>query len=173
MAITINGTGTITGISAGGLPDGSVVAADLASTLDLSGKTVTLPSGTGGVILQTQFAIKTSTATIASTTPSVISGLTVDIIPAHANNLIILIASVSSGYDSNNWGLGFYFGKDGSVIDGARADAQGRRASRSHHRQPSNCPADRPAIRGSSDQRASGSRRQRIPWHRGRPEGSG
>jgi hypothetical protein len=31
MAITINGTGTITGISAGGLPDGSIVAADLAA----------------------------------------------------------------------------------------------------------------------------------------------
>ena len=48
MAITINGSGTITGISAGGYPDGTVTEDDLASTLDLSGKTVTLPSGTGG-----------------------------------------------------------------------------------------------------------------------------
>ena len=31
MAITINGTGSITGLTAGGLPDGSVVAADIAS----------------------------------------------------------------------------------------------------------------------------------------------
>jgi len=31
MSITINGSGLITGISAGGLPDGSVTAADLAS----------------------------------------------------------------------------------------------------------------------------------------------
>lgn len=31
MAITINGTGTITGISAGGLPDGCVTADDIAS----------------------------------------------------------------------------------------------------------------------------------------------
>ena len=47
MAITINGSGSITGISAGGLPDGSVTAADLASSLDLSGKTITNmnPSG--------------------------------------------------------------------------------------------------------------------------------
>jgi len=44
MAITINGSGTITGITAGGLPDGAVTADDLASTLDLSGKTVTLPT---------------------------------------------------------------------------------------------------------------------------------
>ena len=63
MAITINGTGSITGLTAGGLPDGSVVAADLASSLDLTGKTVTLPSGTGGKILQvktTQYDTATS-----------------------------------------------------------------------------------------------------------------
>jgi len=63
MAITINGTGTITGISAGGLPDGSVTAADIESSLDLTGKTVTLPSGTGGKILQvktTQYDTTTS-----------------------------------------------------------------------------------------------------------------
>ena len=51
MAITINGTGSITGLTAGGLPNGSIVADDLASSLDLTGKTVTLPSGTGGKIL--------------------------------------------------------------------------------------------------------------------------
>jgi hypothetical protein len=55
MAIVINGSGSITGISAGGLPDSSVTADDIASgavtatkladTLDLTGKTVTLPSG--------------------------------------------------------------------------------------------------------------------------------
>ena len=49
MAITINGSGTITGVSAGGLPDGSVDADTLASTLDISGKTVTLPSDVGGI----------------------------------------------------------------------------------------------------------------------------
>ena len=31
MAITINGTGSITGLTAGGLPDGSITAADIAS----------------------------------------------------------------------------------------------------------------------------------------------
>jgi hypothetical protein len=35
-----------------GIADGTVTAAKLASTLDLSGKTVTLPSGTGGKVLQ-------------------------------------------------------------------------------------------------------------------------
>lgn len=41
MAITINGSGSITGISAGGLPDGSVTAADLADTY-------LTPTGDGG-----------------------------------------------------------------------------------------------------------------------------
>ena len=60
MPVTISGSGTITGITTGGLPDGSIAAGDLAdnavtagklaSTLDLSGKTVTLPSGTAGKI---------------------------------------------------------------------------------------------------------------------------
>ena len=44
MSITINGSGTLTGISAGGYPDATVTADDLAGTLDISGKTLTLPS---------------------------------------------------------------------------------------------------------------------------------
>ena len=39
MAITINGSGTLTGISAGGYPDASVTAADLASGLASQGIT--------------------------------------------------------------------------------------------------------------------------------------
>ena len=67
MAITINGTGTITGISAGGLPDNCVTADDLASTLDLSSNTVTLPSGTGGKILQIVQTEKTDTSALQVT----------------------------------------------------------------------------------------------------------
>ena len=67
MAITINGTGTITGISAGGLPANCITAADLATTLDLSSNTVTLPSGTGGKILQIVQTEKTDTSAIQVT----------------------------------------------------------------------------------------------------------
>jgi len=43
MAITINGSGSITGISAGGLPDGSVTNADLAnSTVTVNGTSIAL-----------------------------------------------------------------------------------------------------------------------------------
>lgn len=51
MAITISGLGTVTGLAAGGLPDGSITTAELASTLNLTGKTITLPSGVGGKVL--------------------------------------------------------------------------------------------------------------------------
>lgn len=66
MPITINGSGTITGISAGGYPDGSVTDADLASSLDLSGKTVTLPSGAGGKIVNVAQVTIDSTATLSA-----------------------------------------------------------------------------------------------------------
>ena len=46
MALELNGT---TGVSL--VQDGVVTAADLSSTLDLSGKTVTLPAGTGGKVI--------------------------------------------------------------------------------------------------------------------------
>ena len=96
MAITINGTGSITGLTAGGLPDGSVVAADLASSLDLTGKTVTLPSGTGGKVLQIESVILTNAfnQTITSTS-SVISGFTVDITKVSSTSDILVLAMLN------------------------------------------------------------------------------
>lgn len=47
--------------------NGTVQAADLASTLDLSGKTVTLPSGVGGKILKVTQSLNTSTASFNNT----------------------------------------------------------------------------------------------------------
>ena len=99
MAITINGTGSITGLTAGGLPDGSIVAGDLASSLDLTGKTVTLPSGTGGKILQVVQATKTDTFSDAQSPPYTdwvdVAGLSVSITPQSSSNKILVIAQVS------------------------------------------------------------------------------
>ena len=104
MAITINGTGSITGLTAGGLPDGSVVAADLASSLDLTGKTVTLPSGTGGKILQVLQDTKTDTdSTTNSIANSVtISGLSQAITMSAATNRVLVMAQVSISGESNS-----------------------------------------------------------------------
>jgi len=96
MAITINGSGTITGVSAGGLPDGSVTADDLASTLDISGKTVTLPSDVGGIttgkVLQ---VVQGSTSTQVSTSAQtyIDTGLTATITPSSTSNKILVLVA--------------------------------------------------------------------------------
>ncbi len=103
MAITINGTGTITGISAGGLPDGTVTAADLASSLDLTGKTVTLPSGTGGKILQvktTQYETATSIDVTADTWKEL--PFSVEITPTSASSRFIVTYQTVGELGSNN-----------------------------------------------------------------------
>jgi hypothetical protein len=51
MPITLGNT-TITGLGVGGLPSGTVNADSLASTLDISGKTVTLPNAIQGSLIE-------------------------------------------------------------------------------------------------------------------------
>ena len=92
MAITINGSGTITGVSAGGLPDGSVTADDLATSLDLTGKTVTLPSGTGGKVLQVVQGLSTSSVSNATTTFT--SAVSVAITPSSTSSKILVTSTV-------------------------------------------------------------------------------
>ena len=100
MAITINGTGTITGISAGGLPDNCITAADLATTLDLSSNTVTLPSGTGGKILQVvQHTDNTSRSTTNNTYVTAVSG---SITPVAADSDILIISNIAVFYSSGD-----------------------------------------------------------------------
>ena len=108
MAITINGSGTITGVSAGGLPDGSVTADDLASTLDISGKTVTLPSDVGGIttgkVLQvvkadwdTDFSDSSVLTTVENTS------LSANITPASTSSTILCICIANAiGISSHN-----------------------------------------------------------------------
>jgi len=129
MPVTISGSGTITGIATGGLPDGSIASGDLAdnavtagklaSSLDLTGKTVTLPSGTGGKILQvvqTQFTDVFS-ITSGEDTWVTVTGFSAAITPsASANNILVMCqvgraGTTSSGIRSTN----FRITKDGSA----------------------------------------------------------
>ena len=97
MAITINGTGSITGLTAGGLPDGSVTAADIETSLDLTGKTVTLPSGTGGKILQVVQTVKTDTSSHTGATWGD-TNLSATIVPSSVSSKILVLvdAMISS-----------------------------------------------------------------------------
>ena len=119
MAITINGTGSITGLTAGGLPDGSVVAADLASSLDLTGKTVTLPSGTGGKILNVWQGVFTGIQSFApgSSAPGPradITNLSVTLTPTSASSRFLITCSISMGGASNS--PAYYLMRDSTDI---------------------------------------------------------
>ena len=93
MPIVLNGSGTVTGISAGGLPDGIIQAADLAS-------------GVGGKILQVVNTIKTDVFTTTDTNytsapfGTAVTGLTLSITPSSSSNKILV--TVMLGLTNSN-----------------------------------------------------------------------
>ena len=117
MPITLNGSGTVSGISAGGLPDGIIQSADLAS-------------GVGGKILQVQYAVKTDTASNSLATQTWWSvynaGFQVTLTPSSASNKILLIAQIYWSEGSGQW-YQFRFEQDGADIAGTVGDAAGSR----------------------------------------------
>ena len=80
MPITINGTGTISGLSVGGLPDG---------TVDQD----TLASGVGGKVLEQKSAKKLGTQSTDSTSYVDITDLTITITPKASNSKFYIAAS--------------------------------------------------------------------------------
>jgi len=93
MPIVLNGSGTVTGISAGGLPDGCITAAELAT-------------GVGGKILQVVQTVKTDTASWTGTSFVDIAGTDetgagsiweVNITPTAANSKILFEFSGAIG----------------------------------------------------------------------------
>jgi hypothetical protein len=125
MPVTISGSGTITGIATGGLPDGSIAAGDLASTLDLTGKTVTLPSGTGGKILQVVSATKTDTQSFTGNQQADISGLSVSITPSSTNSKILVFGYVVGGWQNASAKIGIHLFRGSTEI--LQGDAAGNR----------------------------------------------
>ena len=114
MPITLNGSGTVTGISAGGLPDGCIQSADLAT-------------GVGGKILQVKQAVKTDKFTSSASTAD-ITGLSVNITPAASTSKIFIIASVNAM--ANNVGCAYKLnGTANGDISIAAADGSRTRAS--------------------------------------------
>ena len=93
----------LTRIKSLGITDGAIVGADINSTFDLTGKTVTLPSGTGGKVLQvvnasTQTQTHSTSSTYADTT------LTASITPSSASNkVLVLINQVMGKGNADNY----------------------------------------------------------------------
>jgi len=109
MPITFNGNGTITGIAAGGLPDGCVQLADLATTGTASSSTflrgdAAFAEAGGGKLLQ---VVTADTVTQVSNTgyPLVSIGLAASITPSATTSKIFISASaniyiIGDGYNT-------------------------------------------------------------------------
>jgi len=105
MPITLNGSGTVSGISAGGLPDGIIQSADLAT-------------GVGGKILQVKNTIKTDVFSTTSNSYVLVTGLTQAITAASTNNKILINVTLYGGVSEGNYVAGFKLAKDSTAMDG-------------------------------------------------------
>jgi len=131
MTITINGNGTVTGVSVGGLPDGIVDAGTLASnsveTAKIATEAVTSPKIGNGGIIQVVQSIKTdyfSTSTALST-KAAITGLTVNITPTSSSNKILIIMQLGVVGGSADTTVGGTILRDSTAI--GIADTSGNR----------------------------------------------
>ena len=88
MALVLNGDGNITGLLAGGLPDGSVTADDIAS----------LPAGS---VLQVVQAVYSTTVNITSDS-FVDSGLSASITPSDSSSKILVMCSFQLAAQQSN-----------------------------------------------------------------------
>ena len=125
MPITINGNGTITGVSVGGLPDGIVdtdmLAANAVATSKLANDSVSaakLASGAGGKILQVITAQKLNPASTSSTTMVEISSdLRCTITPTSASSKIIILCSLYLTMSATAHISSVEIRKDGTLIN--------------------------------------------------------
>ena len=81
MPITLNGSGTVSGISVGGLPDGIIQSADFAS-------------GVGGKVLAVSEALKKDSFSTNSTSFTDITGLSVTMTPASSSSKFLVSYNV-------------------------------------------------------------------------------
>ena len=100
MPIAINGTGTITGVSVGGLPDG-IVDTDM-----IAAAAVTAPKRGPGAIRQVKHVVDATTGTTSSTsfTNSPVSSLNTSITPVAAGSKILMIVHLNIEMGGSNSG---------------------------------------------------------------------
>ena len=76
MPITINGSGTITGLSAGGLPDGSIVTADIANAAITAAKLDGAQNGSAPIYAARAWVNFNGTGTVAIRASGNVSSIT-------------------------------------------------------------------------------------------------
>ena len=85
----------LTKIKSLGITDGTILGDDINSTFNLTGKTVTLPAGTGGKVLQVVQTSITGNETTTSTS-FVATTVSVSITPTSASNKVLVL--LTSGF---------------------------------------------------------------------------
>ena len=126
MPITINGSGTVTGLSAGGLPDASVTDDDLATSLDFSGHTVTgLPAG--GKILKVQSTpMSVASSSYSSYSSYTDTGVTASFTPTDATSSVLVNLAMVTHCDASTsmTHVGFFYRLMRSINGGAYAEVE-------------------------------------------------
>ncbi len=122
MPIAINGSGTVTGISGGGLPDG-IVDTDM-----LAAKAATTSKIGNGGIIQVVSAQKTDTASFSGTSQfHTVTGLQLDITPTSSSNKIFVCFNMNIGCNSTGAGIGGKIFRTSDSQNILRAPADGSR----------------------------------------------
>ena len=103
MPITLNGSGTITGVSVGGLPDG-IVDTDM-----IAANAVTAAKSSGRKILQVVNSISSTPKTISATTTYTDTDITDSITTTAANSKILVLGSLAYDTARNNNDCGARF----------------------------------------------------------------
>ena len=106
----------LTRIKSLGITDGAIVGADINSTFDLTGKTVTLPAGTGGKVLQVVTATDSTTRSTSSTSFVTASNtLSVSITPSSTSNKVFIIVHTTMYKNAGSASFALY--KNASSIN--------------------------------------------------------
>jgi hypothetical protein len=100
MAIVINGSGTVTGLAVGGLPDGTVdsgtLATDSVTAAKLEVSAITGADLPAGSVLQVVSVTKSDTSTMnGSTAWTDVPNLSVAITPSSTSSKILIVASIT------------------------------------------------------------------------------
>jgi len=138
MAIVINGSGTISGISIGGLPDSIVDAGTLATNSVDSAELIDgavdgshLASGVGGKVLQVVSTTKTDAYSVAlgiTTQSGDVTGLTAAITPSATSSKVLVTLSLSMDTSSNVHSAYFTVFRGGSISSFVGANPSSRQA---------------------------------------------
>ena len=122
MPISINGSGTITGVSVGGLPDGIIDNDTLASGTP---NAAALPAGSILQVVQDSDNAASDLGSISAGSDSA-AVLTVSITPTYSNSKMLIMAHAQAGTTYSI--IGMRIKKDGSVLSGMAGASPGSRA---------------------------------------------